>query len=106
MLLLTFYYVNCYCAQLGHYSSVRRIFERERPGNSEILKINEDQNENFPAQNQVRLPAQKLGEDQKRRSSLKFSQVFGPKLGVDQKKSLHSNLVKALANRKVSTHRF
>ena len=30
----------------------------EGPGNSENLKINEDQNENFPAQNQVRLPPQ------------------------------------------------
>ena len=39
-------------------SSVRRIFERGGAGNSENLKINEDQNENFPAQNQVRLPAQ------------------------------------------------
>ena len=41
-------------------SSVRRIFERGggEPGNSENMKIKEDQNENFPAQNRVGLPAQ------------------------------------------------
>ena len=35
-------------------SSVRRIFER----GGRRFENNEDQNENFPAQNQVRFPAQ------------------------------------------------
>ena len=42
----------------------------------------------------------------KKWSSLKFSPVFGPNLGVDQKKGLHSNLVQLLAQKKVFAHRF
>ena len=41
------------------------------------FEINEDENENFPAQNQVRFLAQKIGEHQKKRFSPKFSPVFG-----------------------------
>ena len=42
-------------------SSVRRIFERGGGGGGRKFRKfenNEDQNENFPAQNQVRFPAQ------------------------------------------------
>ena len=49
---------------------------------------NEDQNENFPAQNQVRFPVQTQVKTKKKRSSLKFGPVFGPKLGGGQKKGL------------------
>ena len=42
---------------------------------------------------EVCFPAQ----DQKKRSALKISPVFGPKLGEDQKKGLHSTLVWFLA---------
>ena len=41
-------------------SSVRRIFESGEEGRKfENIENNEDQNENFPPQNQVRFPAQK-----------------------------------------------
>ena len=43
------------------------------------FEINEDQNKNFPAQNQVRFPAQNQVTTKKKRSSLKFSPVFGQK---------------------------
>ena len=47
----------------------------------------------------------------KKRSSFKYSPVFGPKLGEDQnkktkKKGLHSNLVQFLAKEKAFAHRF
>ena len=66
---------------------------------------NKDQNENFPAQNQVRFPAQtQVKSKNKKRSSLKFSPVFGPKLGEDQNK--RSSLVQFWAEKKVFAHRF
>ena len=54
-------------------SSVHRIFERGWGGRK--FEINEDQNENFPTQNQVRFSAQnpKLGEDQKKKKV--FTQI-------------------------------
>ena len=52
-------------------------------GEARKFEINEDQNENFPAQNQVRFFCPKLGEDQK-------------------KKGLHSNLVRFLAKKRSS----
>ena len=49
----------------------------------------------------------KLRWRQKKRSSLKFSPVVGPKLGEDRKKKgLHSNLVRFLAQKKVFAHPF
>ena len=58
-------------------SSARRIFER---GEAKKFEINEDQNENFSAQNQVRFSAQNyVKTPPKKRSSLKFSPVFGQK---------------------------
>ena len=65
-------------------SSVCRIFER---GARKFRKFenNKDQNENFPAQNKVHFPAQNYLKT-KKRSLLKFSPVFGPKLGEGQKK--------------------
>ena len=70
----------------GTNTSVRRIFERG-PGNLRIMK-----NKRKISPLRISLfSCQKLGEYQKekkkrRRSSLKFSPVFGPKLGGDQKK--------------------
>ena len=57
---------------------------------------NKHQNENFSTQNQSGFPVQ-IRERPKKRSSLKFSSFFGPKLDEDQKKSLHSNLARFLA---------
>ena len=51
----------------------------------------------------VRFPAQNQVKTKKKRSSLKFSPVFGPKIGEDQKKGLHSNLVRFLAQDQVKT---
>ena len=50
------------------FSSVRRIFER-RGGAREFRKfeISGDENENFPAQNQVCFCGPKLGKDQKKK---------------------------------------
>ena len=69
-------------------SSVRRIFKRGGGGarKFENIENNEDQNENFLPQNQVRFPAQNLVKTQKKRSPLKFSPVFGPKLREGIKK--------------------
>ena len=49
---------------------------------------NKDQTEHFLAQNQVRFPTQNWVKTKKKRSSLKFSPVFGLKLGEGQKKGL------------------
>ena len=69
-------------------SSVRRILERGGTRKFRKFENNEDQNENFPSQNQVRFPARNYMKTKKKRSSLKFGPVFGPKLGEDQKKGL------------------
>ena len=65
----------------NHVSAQQRTQDFRKGGGRKFrkLEINEDQNENFPSQNQVRFPVPKLGEDQKQRSSLKFSTVFGQK---------------------------
>ena len=85
-----------------------RIFER---GGRKFKKfeINEDQNENFPAQNQVCLPAQTWVKTKKKRSSLKFNPDFGPNLGEDQKNKKKKSLLKfspVFGQKKVFAHRF
>ena len=57
------------------------------PENLENLRITKTRRTFFsPKPNPFSCP--KLGEDPKKRSSLKFNPVFGPKLGEDQKKGL------------------
>ena len=67
-------------------SSVRRIFERG--GGQKIQKISEECRPewNFSSPKPSSFFCPKLGEDQKKKSSLKFSPVFGPKLHEGQKK--------------------
>ena len=65
-------------------SSVCRIFERRGAGNLENLKTTKTKIKNFPP---VRFPAQNQVKNKKKKSySLRFSPVFGPKLGEGQKK--------------------
>ena len=47
-------------------SSVRGVLERVGGREFRKFEINEDENENFPAQNQVPFSCQNLGEDQKK----------------------------------------
>ena len=61
------------------HSSVRRIFEREGAGNSENLRLMKTRMKIFHPKTKSVFPCPKLGEDQKQRSSLKFSTVFGQK---------------------------
>ena len=63
-------------------SSVRRIFKRGGPGNLIIMKTK--RKNSLLRFSPVFGP--RLGGDQKKRSSLRFSPAFCPKLGEDQKK--------------------
>ena len=73
------------CSLYGGFSSVRRIFERG--WGSKKFENNETQKKNHSTQNTGPFSCPKLSEDPpQKRSTLKFSQVFGPKLNEDQKK--------------------
>ena len=73
--------------------SVRRIFEKGGRGSRKFRKFenNEHQNENFLQPESVRLPAQNKVKNKKKRSSLKFSPVFDPKLGAAQKQKVFAH---------------
>ena len=64
---------------------MRRILEMGGPGTSKNFENNKDQKWNFSHPESVRFSCPKSAEDKKKRSSLKFSPVFGPKLGAGQK---------------------
>ena len=60
-------------------SSVRRIFEKGGPGNSENSRLMKTRMKIFQPKTKSVFPCPKVGEDQKKRSSLKFSTMFGQK---------------------------
>ena len=97
----------------GGSSSVRRILEKgaRRFRKSENKKV---LNENFYIDNQSVFPVEsqvKSKTNKKKRSSLKFSPVFGSKLGEDPKKSLRllfvfSNLLPKLQRKREGIPQF
>ena len=83
--------LHCVCdlkhvLNMGFFQLRTQDFRKGGPGNSENLRITKTRMKNFPPRiSPFAYP--KSGEDKqtKKRSSLKCSPVFGPKLGEDQK---------------------